>query len=72
MPVKTYTVAQAIAKMELTCSPSTVTRHCKALGLTKNGRDWLLTDADLKKLKKHIQPKPGNPTFGKPKKRGKS
>lgn len=69
---KTYTVAQAIVKMKVACSPSTVTRHCVALGLEKHGRDWLLTDADLKKLKKQINPKPGNPTFKKEKRKGKT
>ncbi len=59
--MRTYTVAQAIAEMGLQCDRSTVTRHCVALGLTKHGRDWLLTPADLGKLKAAIQPRVGNP-----------
>lgn len=57
----TYTVAQAIAALKLTCNRKTVTRHCVKLGMQKHGRDWALTDADLKKLKKSIQPRPGKP-----------
>ena len=54
---KLFTLTQAAKKIG--CNKSTTSRQAKALGLgIKPGHDVLLTEAEVKKLAKAIQPRP--------------
>jgi hypothetical protein len=57
MKQKLYTLAQAAKKIG--CHPSTTTRHAEKLGIgLRIGRDVLVTEAEVQKLAKVIQPRP--------------
>jgi excisionase family DNA binding protein len=48
----------------LHCDSSTVRRWCKRESIGQRvGRDWLLTEADVKRLAELVQPHKGNPNF---------
>lgn len=50
------------AAARLNCDTSTVRRWCKRESIgTRHGRDWLLSDADLKRLAGFVQSGPGRP-----------
>jgi len=54
------------AARELRCSRETVQRWCRVLGYVREGRDWLLSRAQLRELKARVQPGPGNPEWRSP------
>lgn len=54
------TTADAAAR--LNCDTSTVRRWCKRESIGKRvGRDWLLTESDIKRLESVVQDGPGKP-----------
>lgn len=59
--MKILSVNEAAAQLQM--EPRTIRNLCKReLGKQKIGRDWLLTEADLKRLAKFKDRGPGNPT----------
>lgn len=62
MAMKIYTAAEAAASIG--CDIGTISRKCVKHGIgIKSGRQWVLTDSDVSKLRGVIREKPGNPKF---------
>ena len=43
----------------------TVVRWCQQLGYEREGRDFILTAAQVREISKHVRPGPGRPPKGK-------
>ena len=52
------------AAVQLGCHERTVRRACDRLGIPRVQGYCLLTPAQVRRVKQHIRPGPGNPTFG--------
>ena len=58
----TYTTAEAAQILGVV--RRTVTRHCRIVGIPKHGRDWLIDDDGLRRLRESIVGVVGNPNWG--------
>lgn len=54
-----YPVSNAAAMLNI--GYSTVTLWCRKLGYERIGRDWLLTDEQVREIGKRVQDGPGRP-----------
>ena len=53
------TAAQAAVRLGI--AQRTVQKWCRELGLRKVGRDYVLTDEDVRRIAEHAQDGPGRP-----------
>lgn len=49
------------AAKRIGCAYSTITLHCRQMGITRDGRDYLLDDDQVEALRERIRDRRGRP-----------